>query len=902
MGSSDHSDDEETRSESMSEEMADSGLPQRIFSPEEVPKGDRVNIYQKMTVISDIDAALSQTERDFMKASQFGKLFDFANQPAWSGAFGKPNRFSIREFKIVSGLKCGKYPTSQKKKRRPHVVPEYFKTLFGDEKEVPVERPIEILQKKTSLETRLRLRYACLAIVDAFLMPSVHFSRSKVSMDHAEMVEDLDAFLQYPWGRLSFDVMMNSIKGRNLAQILTANITVGGLFPALQMVVLEAVPAIQEDDDSSDGEDSSPSRGGAHLRPQKVQLQLNKARVLDKDEMVRIAVNSIIRPDFEISDDEEDLSWSEDEQDERVDHMITLINQGFEFKSEMFGPGIDPEVLAARTSSRRGVKKTKIVVGKKGKGKMRKSGRSRVTNVAHDSDKGVMFSEEKLKTMVSKIVQENNKKIERMFEANNVKIIKGVTQWFLDNAVIDREVNICPSFSGLSAGKSRSRKQPPPSTANKSGELPSVQPGAHHDGQAKQNCDTPFPNLDFSSMPTVDEIVSTYAPRADDATNTARVGKGTVDPIGECSVDAVDGEQVMTHNPGDDGVVLSETRPEKENDGASLPQFNPQNDVPKSSDGVNLQVEENPEHDDPLKSGPNYVLIPPVGENFIDEVDGVGDVQPDEIVTSDIPEPNAVISVDEDIIDPKNLTIDSEEQAKVEHVQRRVSKRQKTVSTRLDSPFPCEKRIRTIIENSEAVDDSEKALQQRFDKAMKASGMWGRKPSYIEEPKRNAGETETNACKGYGFSMFFGEAYTPRRQSAAESGYFGKFVSMLSKLHPKFSRTDPRADFKFSKAVTERLKGVGEVDRLPLFSDADILYLPFNLDIKHWVFLAVHLSTCKIEVLDCKTNLRTDASMTTEIRPIAEMLPYLFIEVADNEKMSQLSTTKYDIERITDVP
>ncbi|XP_024014460.1 uncharacterized protein LOC112088415 [Eutrema salsugineum] len=702
MGSSDHNDDEETRSESMSEEMADSGLPQRIFIPEEVPKGDCVNIYQKMTVISDIDAALSQTERDFMKASQFGKLFEFANQPAWSGAFGLFTLTRLLDVKKENEIWL-------KKKRRLHVVPEYFKTLFGDEKEVPVERPIEILQKKTSLETRLRLRYACLAIVDAFLMPSVHFSRSKVSMDHAEMVEDLDAFLQYPWGRLSFDVMMNSIKGRNLAQILTANITVGGLFPALPMVVLEAVPAIQEDDDSSDGEDSSPSRGGARLRPQKVQLQLNKARVLDEDEMV--AVNSIIRPDFEISDGEEDLSWSEDEHDERVDHMITLINQGFEFKSEMFGPGIDPEFLAARTSSRRGVKKTKIVVGKKGKGKMRKSGRSRVTNVAHDTDKGVMFFEEKLKTMVSKIVQENNKKIEHMFEANNVKIIKGVTQWFLDNAVIDREVNICPSFSGLSAGKSRSRKQPPPSTANKSGELPSVQSGAHPDGQAKQNCDTSFPNLDFSSMPTVDEIVSTYAPRADDATNTARVGKGTVDPIGECSVDAVDGEQVMTHNPGDDGVVLSETRPEKDNDGASLPQFNPQNDVPKSSDGVNLQEEENPEHDDPLKSGPNYVLIPPVGENFIDEVDGVGDVQPDEIVTSDIPEPNAVISAGEDIIDPKNLTINSEEQAKVEHVQRRVSKRQRTVSTRLDSPFRCEKRIRTIIENSEAVNDSEKALQ-----------------------------------------------------------------------------------------------------------------------------------------------------------------------------------------------
>ncbi|XP_024011372.1 uncharacterized protein LOC112086632 [Eutrema salsugineum] len=479
MDSTDHSNGDDVLFDSMSDQVADSDLPQRIFSPEQVPMEDRVNIYQKMTIISDIDAALNQSEREFLKTSQFGKLFDFAHQPAWSGAFrlfaltrlldvkkeneiwlvfaGKPIRFSIREFKIVSGLNCGKYPSTQKKKRRPHVVPEFFKTLFGDEKEVPVERPIEIVQKKTALDSQLRLCYACLAIVDAFLVPSVHFSRSKVSMDHAEMVEDLDAFLQYPWGRLSFDVMMNSIKGRNLSQILTATITVGGLFPALQMVVLEAVPSIQDDDESSDDEVSSPSRVASRGRPQKVQLQLNKARVLDEEEKI-----DMVEPDknFEFDNEQEDLSWSEDEPDERVDHMNTLINQGFEFKSNMFGPGLDPESLVARTSSRRGGQKAKVAAAKKGRGKMRKSSRRRTTaTVAPTNEKVVGLTEEKMKALVLKIVQDNNRKIERLLADKNQTIINSITQWFLDNAVIDREMNAGPSFSGLSAGRTRSRQQ-----------------------------------------------------------------------------------------------------------------------------------------------------------------------------------------------------------------------------------------------------------------------------------------------------------------------------------------------------------------------------------------------------------------------------------------------------------
>ncbi|ESQ43646.1 hypothetical protein EUTSA_v10015447mg [Eutrema salsugineum] len=211
----------------------------------------------------------------------------------------------------------------------------------------------------------------------------------------------------------------------------------------------------------------------------------------------------------------------------------------------------------------------------------------------------------------------------------------------------------------------------------------------------------------------------------------------------------------------------------------------------------------------------------------------------------------------------------SEPQVEVEQIHRRFSKRVRTVSTRYDSPFLCEKRIRSIIGQNPPVDEAERSLQQRFKKAMKAF-----KRNLLREDSRKP------------------------RVDVLDS----KFVSMLTKLYPRFSKAYNRAAFKFSKALIERVQGVGELDRVQLFTDADVLYLPFNLDIKHWVFLAVDVVSCKIHVIDCNAKLQSDVSMCTEIRPLAEMLPYLFKEVAANEQMSQVGTSEYEIIRVCNVP
>jgi len=140
----------------------------------------------------------------------------------------------LREFKIVTGLPCGKFPTTKKKKKGTvGKIKLFYNKLFSLEDDVTVDRVIALLKKKIVSNPDIRLGCAYLILVDGFLLPTSHYP--KIVKAHAEIAEDLNAFLAFPWG---------------------------GLLYAMQLVVLQAAPAIQEGpvmgetiDYESDGED-----------------------------------------------------------------------------------------------------------------------------------------------------------------------------------------------------------------------------------------------------------------------------------------------------------------------------------------------------------------------------------------------------------------------------------------------------------------------------------------------------------------------------------------------------------------------------------------------------------------------------------------------------------------------
>lgn len=107
-------------------------LPDMMFADGEEPVGVRVLTYQSSCAINSIQNALDEEEIQFIRESSFGKLVDIGEKPGFSGRFarfflstqlkveknheawfrfaGKPIRFSLREFAIVTGLPCDEFP------------------------------------------------------------------------------------------------------------------------------------------------------------------------------------------------------------------------------------------------------------------------------------------------------------------------------------------------------------------------------------------------------------------------------------------------------------------------------------------------------------------------------------------------------------------------------------------------------------------------------------------------------------------------------------------------------------------------------------------------------------------------------------------------------------------------
>ncbi|CAN7048521.1 unnamed protein product [Brassica oleracea var. botrytis] len=239
----------------------------RMFPDGEEPVGVRVLAYHRSSGIRSILRALSDDEIQFIKASTFGKFIDLADKPAFSGRFaryilsrqlkvnqknqvwfrfaGNPIRFSLREFAIVTGLPCGKFPKISRKNKKERMAETlYWPTLFGGTYVVSVSSVIRLLRKKTVVDKEIRIKYALLALVSSVLMPTN--LKSKIPKEYVEMIKDLNEFFLFPWGRLAFDMLMTSIKERDEVALYQNTFALKGFVHAMQLLMVEAVPALTE--------------------------------------------------------------------------------------------------------------------------------------------------------------------------------------------------------------------------------------------------------------------------------------------------------------------------------------------------------------------------------------------------------------------------------------------------------------------------------------------------------------------------------------------------------------------------------------------------------------------------------------------------------------------------------
>ncbi|XP_024026804.1 uncharacterized protein LOC112093135 [Morus notabilis] len=150
----------------------------------------------KVTMKSKIEALEIETEK---------------KHELWFMVNGKPTRFEMREFALITRLNCGEFlePDVLLKASKNLRLLEHFKTqvvLVADLKKLLTENKIKGSDK------------AKIAII--YLLAQVLLSgdeKKTVPLEWLSYVDDLDFFNSYPWGRVSFEGTLWSLR-KNLRE------------------------------------------------------------------------------------------------------------------------------------------------------------------------------------------------------------------------------------------------------------------------------------------------------------------------------------------------------------------------------------------------------------------------------------------------------------------------------------------------------------------------------------------------------------------------------------------------------------------------------------------------------------------------------------------------------------
>ncbi|KAL0876042.1 hypothetical protein Bca101_025747 [Brassica carinata] len=169
-------------------------------------------------------------------------------------------------------------------------------------------------------------------------------------------------------GRVSFDMLMSSIKERKEVSLSQNTIALKGFVLALQLVIVECIPALTEvvqDGSSSDGEtgvdDDCPQTDNAGRKG------ISPGHARDTDAAEKALVESIMLDGNGETSLAPEYQWSDDEEDVLVSNMLNLIDEGFGFTSSCFlGGATKQDVCRMREVSKAELVNRKTVKSKNG--------------------------------------------------------------------------------------------------------------------------------------------------------------------------------------------------------------------------------------------------------------------------------------------------------------------------------------------------------------------------------------------------------------------------------------------------------------------------------------------------------------------------------------------------------
>ncbi|CAB81580.1 putative protein [Arabidopsis thaliana] len=347
------------------EDLTVEELPPRLFALDRYPSETKMNAYSKPEYISDIANVLKgKPEMQFLLDSPFGELFKIPKNKAsfnaklvlglicrqlvtkkvnemWIVFGGHPIRFGLREFSILSGLECGKYPKKKDVDDVISVKPEcesVWKTLFDERfgDTVPtIADLVSWLQEEESMEGWKQLALSLIILVDGVV--AAHSNPNRPTSKTVEMTKNLEFFCKYPWGRVSFTRTLGRIANFQTpydAQQLIRGLLVGSYalhgFPlALQLLAFETIPSI-----AKLGPDDVPNRTFAERSIHRLASRraIRTSRILECEAADEVEVNYIVKPADNVCPPS--LSWDDEVDDPRVDYIEALLIDGHQWQED----------------------------------------------------------------------------------------------------------------------------------------------------------------------------------------------------------------------------------------------------------------------------------------------------------------------------------------------------------------------------------------------------------------------------------------------------------------------------------------------------------------------------------------------------------------------------------------
>nr|VDD60541.1 unnamed protein product [Brassica oleracea] len=273
-------------------------LPERLFATDRFPS-ERVNMYSTVDLLLWVwDVLSGSPEMDILLGSCFAGLFQMPARRLFAG-------------KVVHSMMTRQVVTKKLRDVACFFGGEAIAFLFGGfqligrNRDATVEDLIALVESDEQMFGEKKLKLCLLVIVDGVLVATSH--KPMPTLKYVKLLENLDEFFDFPWGRESFLWTLSTLK------------------PQPKLVTFWCIPqlaAFVGGDDTATimqyPEKSMPLHAG---------LNLAHVRKAEHDPALKV------EPMMEISGDHEDRwgLWDDENYDKKVEYMVQLLKEGHLF-------------------------------------------------------------------------------------------------------------------------------------------------------------------------------------------------------------------------------------------------------------------------------------------------------------------------------------------------------------------------------------------------------------------------------------------------------------------------------------------------------------------------------------------------------------------------------------------